>query len=155
MNCNKWGKNCSLHSAHPTMAAENLTWSWLLRISFADGDVLSRFHALQRFSLAVGPSNADPVYTLGRAGSEVNAHIVVGKVAASTAHLADLRPPAGFDLDAGADRIAIAGGPNQAKADPRFAVAAVIPVETRPGIDIDHKNINVSVVVVIPECRAA
>src|SRR6266571_5282479 len=102
-------------------------------ISFADSDVLSCAHALQRFSFAVGPSNADPVYALGRADTEMNAHIIVGKIAASTAHLADLRPPPGFDLDAGADRIAIAGGSDQAKADPPFAVATVIPVKARPG----------------------
>ena len=37
----------------------------LTGISFADGDVLSRVHAVQRFRLAIRPSNADPVYALG------------------------------------------------------------------------------------------
>ena len=53
---------------------------------------------------------------------EVNAHIIVGQVAAPTAHLANLRPSSGFDLDARADRIAITGGANQAKTDPCFAL---------------------------------
>ncbi len=83
------------------------------------------------------------------------AHVVVGQVAAPTPHLANLCPSPGFDLDAGADRIAITGGADQAKADPRFAVAAVIPVEARPGIEIDDKDIDIPVTVVIPECRAA
>jgi hypothetical protein len=55
--------------------------------------------------------------------------VVVGKVAASTAHLPYLSSPSGFDLDTGADRMAIAGGSGQAKADPRFAIAAVVPVK--------------------------
>ena len=85
----------------------------------------------------------------------MNAHIIVGKIAAPTAHLANLRPPTGFDLNAGADRIAIAGGANQAKTNPRFAIAAVISVEARPGIDVDDKDIDIPVVIVITECHAA
>ena len=82
-------------------------------------------------------------------------HVVVGQVAASAPHLANLRSPSGFNLNPGADRVAITGSPGQAKADPRAAIAAVIPVEVGRGIDIDREDIYIPVVVVVPESRAA
>src|SRR5262245_21057301 len=115
-------------------------------ISFADCDVLSGVHAPERVCLAVGPANADTVYALHRANPEMNTHIIVRKITASTTNLANVRPASGFDLDAGADRIAIARGANKAKANPSFAVAAVIAVKARPGIDIDRQNIDIPIV---------
>ena len=123
-------------------------------LPFANGDVLSGVYSAPDLSLAVGPSNADLVYALGLAQSEMNAHIIMGKIASSTAHLANLRSTCGFDLDTGSESITIAGAADQTKADPRFAIAPVIPIQTRPGIDVDHKDIDISVVVVIAECSA-
>jgi hypothetical protein len=56
----------------------------------------------------------------------MDAHIIVGKITASAEHFANLRPSSGVDLDAGADRIPIAGDADEVKADPRVATAAVI-----------------------------
>jgi hypothetical protein len=90
-------------------------------ISFSDGDVLACADAGSRFGFAAGPSNADLVYALRRAETEVDSHVIMGEVAASAPHLADLRSPCGFNFDTGADGIAVTGSADETEADTGWA----------------------------------
>src|SRR5207248_9518844 len=75
--------------------------AFLQRVNGIDGEIGPAFFT------AIGPANLDPVDAAGAAESEMDAKIILRKVAAPAAHFLPLRRAAAHALDARADRVAI------------------------------------------------
>ena len=81
---------------------------------------------------------------------------VVGRLEAVTAlALAEDRPAADFDLDAGADGVAVAPGPLELEADPVVVRLRVVAEQGGGGVLVVDDDVDVAVVVDVAERRAA
>ena len=102
-----------------------------------------------------GPFYFDEVDDLGFADPKMEAEIGLGHDARAAVDFVDLRVSASDDANASADRCAIADRANEFEFDPVLRGAAIVAKERRQVTEIQHQGVNVAVVVVVAECRAA
>ncbi len=81
--------------------------------------------------------------------AEMNAKIVVGKIAPSAADFRDLLSATRLNFDASADRVTVAAGAFQAETDPMILTVAVVPVQARTIVQVDDENVEVPVIVIV------
>src|SRR5262249_59221835 len=102
-----------------------------------------------------GRGNLEGVEGGGAAETEVDWRVVLREVAAAAMNLVGLRHAAGGELDARADREAIALGARQFEADPMAAGHAGITQNHRAALQILDDDVHIAVVEEVADGEAA
>ena len=102
-----------------------------------------------------GPFYFDEVDDLGFAEAEVEAEIGLGHDARAAVDLVDLGVGASDNANASSDCGAVARGADEFEFDPILRVAAIVAKKRRQVTEIQHESVNVAIIVVVTECRAA
>src|SRR4029078_8229452 len=97
--------------------------------SFLEPVVSIGVEALPTLGASAGPGDLDGNRVRLLAQAEVQAQVVLRKVARATAHFVDLREAAGVDADTCADAGAIAAGADELEPDPVVTVRQPIAQE--------------------------
>ena len=112
-------------------------------------EVFERAHHTRR------PAQCDLIHLAGRADADQEAGVVGRLEAVSPLALAEDRPAADLDLDAGADGVAVALGPAKLEADPVVVGLRVVAEQGGGGVLVVDDDVDVAVVVDVAERRAA
>ena len=128
-----------------------------MRVSprFADRHIAVRIESAEFLCVAVGPSNLSAVDSCCLPESEMNAEIVLRKIAATAADFGHLFLAARFDFDAGADGTSVTSRAFQPEADPMVRLAGVVPEEAGTAVEVDDENVEVAVIVEVRDGGAA
>src|SRR5262249_50763984 len=126
----------------------------LLALNYPDD--LIGLYLRQFFNRAAGPSNRDLVNRRRRAQTEMQAPIGMRDVTVARVNFIDLRQASGFEFDARSDRVAIRFRPAQPQANPvPGRRPAVIAKQRRRAVEFVDDYVNIPILVVISESRAA
>src|SRR6267378_5750119 len=129
--------------------------------AFFDEDHLVRLDVLQGFHEAAGPANLEDLDVFGFADAEVNAQIILRKIAAAAADIVDLRMQtllAGtmrYAFDACADAAAIGFRANGLDFDPIVGGARVAPQKLGKIVNGVDDDVEIAVVIKVAEGTAA
>ena len=81
----------------------------------------------------------------------MNGKVIVGDVARTGLHFAQLLPPSGLEREPRPDGGSVAAAADRANAQPVVSVAAVIAQQRRRAVEIVDKDVQVAVAVVVAE----
>ncbi len=114
---------------------DGLASAFLERVNCIDRQVF------KAFDQAAGPADLDPIDLGGGAEAEVDAHVVIGDVAGTTANFIDERSRAGFHRDLRTDAVAIGFAADGVKRYPVIAIVNVVHQQHRWRVHVaDHRG---------------
>src|ERR1700730_3522355 len=99
---------------------------------------------LQLLGISIGPANFEGFDVGGTCQAEMQAQIVLRKIAGPSTHFAELHHAAGMDGDASANSGAIAFRPDQVKQHAMVSVVVFIPQQRRRLANIQDDNVHIA-----------
>ena len=120
-----------------------------------DGENLIGRDISQGLEETTGPPDLDEIHALVMSQTEVDAQIVGRQVAVSAPYLIDLNKISRDHLHSCADTVRVAPGSDGLYADPVVPVRGFVAHQGGRRFLVRHEDVDVSIVVVIPEDRGA
>src|SRR6185295_1080982 len=97
-----------------------------VHLLFSDGHKLIRVHTGELFGISVGPADPDSFHAGCAAESEMDSHVVMGKITFPAPDFVNLGLSSRLNLNPGPNRISIGARAFQAQRDPVIPVSSVI-----------------------------